>query len=311
MSSDNLLIKVKQLREITGVGFKDCKNAIDETKGDIEKSIELLRKKGIAKASKRMGRVAGEGLVCIYEQGNSFSMIEINSETDFVAKNSDFINFAEEVSKLAFTKVGKMNDILISEMNNKKNVQDNLVSLISKIGEKITLRRSDFIKSEKCINFSYTHSAVKANVGQIGVLLSLETTKTKNELSVFGKQLAMHIAASSPLGIDKSDLNQNSNIHHMSYLPFLHNSISILYIFWPCSFPPLCLSLYTYLKKFLQYHLFLILKIHQDLHYQSIQIYLPQSLPYNIAYKFLSNVQKYLQDQKLFRPMDMVQVANL
>ena len=209
MSSDNLLIKVKKLREITGVGFKDCKNAIDETKGDIEKSIELLRIKGIAKASKRMGRVAAEGLVCIYEQGNSFSMIEINSETDFVAKNSDFINFAEEVSKLALTKVGKMNDILISEMNNKKNVQDNLVSLISKIGEKITLRRSDFIKSGKCINFSYTHSAVKANVGQIGVLLSLETTKTKNELSVFGIQLAMHIAASSPLGIDKSDLDQN------------------------------------------------------------------------------------------------------
>ena len=209
MSSDDLLIKVKLLREITGVGFKDCKNAIDETKGDIEKSIELLRKKGIAKVSKRMGRVAAEGLVCIYEQGNNFSMIEINSETDFVAKNSDFINFAEEVSKLALTKAGKMNDILISEMNNKRNVQDNLVSLISKIGEKITLRRSDFIKSEKCINFSYTHSAVKANVGQIGVLLSLETTKTKNELSVFGKQLAMHIAASSPLGIDKSDLNQN------------------------------------------------------------------------------------------------------
>ena len=209
MSSDNILEKVKQLREITGVGFKDCKNAIDETKGDIEKSIELLRKKGIAKASKRMGKVAGEGLVCIYEKGNSFSMIEINSETDFVAKNSDFINFAEEVSKLALTKAGKMNDILISAMNNKLNVQDNLVSLISKIGEKITLRRSDFIKSEKCINFSYTHSAVKANVGQIGVLLSLETTKTKNELSVFGKQLAMHIAASSPLGIDKSDLDQN------------------------------------------------------------------------------------------------------
>ena len=209
MSPNNLLAKVKELREITGVGFKDCKNAIDETKGNIEKSIELLRKKGIAKASKRMGRVAAEGLVCIYEQGNSFSMIEINSETDFVAKNSDFINFAEEVSKLALIKAGKMNDILISEMNNKKNVQDNLVSLISKIGEKITLRRSDFIKSEKYINFSYTHSAVKVNVGQIGVLLSLETTKTKNELSVFGKQLAMHIAASSPLGIDKSDLDQN------------------------------------------------------------------------------------------------------
>ena len=101
-----------------------------------------------------------------------------------------------------------MNDILISKMNNKINVQDNLVSLISKIGEKITIRRSDFIKSEKCINFSYTHSPVKENIGQIGVLLSLESNKTKKELSVFGKQLAMHVAASSPLGIDKSDLDQ-------------------------------------------------------------------------------------------------------
>ena len=161
MSQENVLEKVKKLRELTGVGFKDCKNAIDETKGDIEKSIELLRKKGIAKASKRMGKVAGEGLVCIYEKGNSFSMIEINSETDFVAKNSDFINFAEEVSKLALTKAGKMNDILISEMNNKKNVQDNLVSLISKIGEKITLRRSAFIDKDKSINFSYMHSLLK------------------------------------------------------------------------------------------------------------------------------------------------------
>jgi len=209
MSSDKLLIKVKQLREITGVGFKDCKNAIDETKGDIEKSIELLRKKGIAKATKRMGRVAAEGLVCIYEKENNFSMIEINSETDFVAKNSDFINFAEEVSKLALTKAGKMNDILISKMNNKINVQDNLVSLISKIGEKITLRRSDFIKSEKCINFSYTHSSLKKNIGKLGVLLSLETTKSKNDILDLGRQLTMQVAATSPLAIDKNDIDQN------------------------------------------------------------------------------------------------------
>ena len=121
MSSDNLLEKVKQLREITGVGFKDCKDVIDETKGDIEKSVELLRIKGIVKASKRMTRVAAEGLVCIYEQDNKFSMIEINCETDFVAKNSQFINFAEELSQLALIKSGKMDDILNSKMANKKN----------------------------------------------------------------------------------------------------------------------------------------------------------------------------------------------
>ena len=120
MSSDDLLKKVKQLREITGVGFKDCKNAIDETKGDIEKSIELLRKKGIAKAGKRMERIAAEGLVCIHEQDNEFSMVEINSETDFVAKNIEFINFTEEVSKLALIKSGKMEDILQTTMAIKK-----------------------------------------------------------------------------------------------------------------------------------------------------------------------------------------------
>ena len=209
MSSDNLLEKVKQLREITGVGFKDCKNAIDETKGDIEKSVELLRKKGIAKASKRMSRVAAEGLICIYEQDNQFSMIEINSETDFVAKNNQFVNFAEEISQLALIKSGKMEDILNSTMTNKKNVKDNLVDLISKIGEKITLRRSAFIGKDKSINFSYTHSSLKKNVGKLGVLLSIKTTKPKKEILNLGKQLAMQVAALSPLAIDKEGLDQN------------------------------------------------------------------------------------------------------
>ncbi len=209
MSSGNLLEKVKQLRKITGVGYKDCKNAIDETQGDIEKSVELLRKKGIAKASKRMSRVAAEGLICIYEQDNQFSMIEINSETDFVAKNNQFLNFAEEISQLALIKSGKMEDILNSTMTNKKNVKDNLVDLISKIGEKITLRRSAFIGKDKSINFSYTHSSLKKNVGKLGVLLSIETTKPKNEILNLGKQLAMQVAASSPLAIDKESLDQN------------------------------------------------------------------------------------------------------
>ena len=209
MSSGNLLEKVKQLRKITGVGYKDCKNAIDETQGDIEKSVELLRKKGIAKAIKKMSRVAAEGLICIYEQDNQFSMIEINSETDFVAKNNQFVNFAEEISQLALIKSGKMEDILNSTMTNKKNVKDNLVDLISKIGEKITLRRSAFIGKDKSINFSYTHSSLKKNIGKLGVLLSIETTKPKNEILNLGKQLAMQVAATSPLAIDKESLDQN------------------------------------------------------------------------------------------------------
>ena len=209
MSQGKILDKVKKLRELTGVGFKDCKNALDENNGDIEKSIEFLRKKGIAKANKKMERVAADGLVGVYEKENNFSIIEVNSETDFVAKNDLFIKFVEEISKIAFLNSGKMVDILISKMKNKKNVKDNLVSLISKIGEKITLRRSDFIESNKFINFSYTHSAIKKNLGKIGVLLSFKTTKKKDELLEIGKQLTMHIAALSPLAIDKEGLDQN------------------------------------------------------------------------------------------------------
>ena len=208
MPSDNLLEKVKELREITGVGFKDCKNAIDENKGDIEKSIEYLRKKGIAKANKRMGRVAADGLICVYEKDKNISIIELNCETDFVAKNDDFINFAEEVCFIAFNQKGNMDKILSSEMKNKKKVETTLIDLISKIGEKITLRRSEFIDSSNTINFYYLHSSIKKNIGKLGVVLSLETNKKEKEILDFGKNLSMHIAASSPLSIDKEDLDQ-------------------------------------------------------------------------------------------------------
>ena len=209
MSQGSILDKVKKLRELTGVGFKDCKIAIDENAGDIEKSIEFLRKKGIAKASKKMERVAADGLISISEDKNKFSIIEVNSETDFVAKNNEFINFVEEISKLALLNSGNMKDILFSKMQNKKTVEENLISIISKIGEKITLRRSDCLESDKFINFSYTHLTVKKNLGKIGVLLSLDSNMKREDLSEFGKQLAMHVAASSPLGVDKDDLDQN------------------------------------------------------------------------------------------------------
>ena len=209
MSSENLLEKVKKLRELTGVGFKDCKNALEENNSDIDKSIEFLRKKGIAKAGKKMERVAADGLVCIYEKDNKFAMIEINTETDFVAKNADFINFAEEISQLTFSNFGKIENILNAKMKNKKIVKESLVDLISRIGEKINLRRSIFVDSVKSINFSYMHSSLKKNIGKLGVLLTLETVKQKSDILDFGKQLAMQIAATSPLAIDKQDLDQN------------------------------------------------------------------------------------------------------
>jgi elongation factor Ts len=210
MPEDNTLEKVKKLRDITGVGFKDCKNAIDENDGDIEKSIEYLRKKGIAKASKRMERVAAEGLVCISEKENNISILEINSETDFVAKNGEFIKFVESVSKLSLINSGNLEKVLNAKMENGKLVKDNLIDLTSKIGEKITIRRCDFIPSEKNTNFTYTHSSIKKNIGKIGVLLSILTSKKKEKLVEFGKHLAMHIAATSPLAIDKDGLDKET-----------------------------------------------------------------------------------------------------
>ena len=207
MSSDQLLEKVKQLREITGVGFKDCKAAIDETKGDIDKAIDLLRTKGIAKANKRMSRTASEGLISIFEKNNKFSMIEINSETDFVAKNSEFIKFTEEISELSTTTSGELNEILECKMKNNKKVKDSLVDLISKIGEKITLRRSIVFENNENICFSYVHSSIKKNIGKLGVLVILRAGKKNDELMNLGKQLTMQVAATSPLAIDKDTLD--------------------------------------------------------------------------------------------------------
>ena len=209
MPQDNLLKKIKELREITGVGFKDCKSAIDETKGDIEKSIVLLRKKGIAKINKRMSRVAAEGLIYVSEKDNNISLVEINSETDFVARNKDFINFGKEVSDLSLSKSGKIENLLNSKMKNNKTVNDNLIDLVSKIGEKITLRRTAFVGNSETINFSYVHSAIEKNIGKLGVLVSLKTKKKDDSLLSLGKELSMHIAASTPLALDKESLDSN------------------------------------------------------------------------------------------------------
>ena len=208
MTSDNVLEKVKQLREATGVGFKDCKNAIEESNGDIEKSIEILRKKGIAKATKKMGRVASEGLISIFEKDNKLSIVEINCETDFVAKNEEFIKFIEEVSKIVLLEKRNIKNVNSAEMQNKKSIENNLIDLISKIGEKITLRRVDSYSDNETKKFSYVHSAIKKNIGKLGVILSLDTKKPMNEIQEFGKKLTMHIAATSPLALDKGDLNQ-------------------------------------------------------------------------------------------------------
>ena len=207
MSKKDLLDSIKKLRELTGVGFKDCKAALEETNGDLEKSIEFLRKKGIAKASKKMSRTASEGLVLAKEESGKVSIIEINSETDFVAKNKDFINFCKELSDLNFISKGNLDELNNSKMNNDSSVKDNLVSLIAKIGEKITIRRSNYFDNTQGQNFFYVHSAIEKNIGKIISLVKLDgITKGKND--DLGTKLAMHIAASNPLSIDKDGIDK-------------------------------------------------------------------------------------------------------
>ena len=207
MSNNNTLENIKKLREITGVGFKDCKLAIDQNNGDIEKSIEFLRKKGIAKASKKMDRVAADGLVLVHEKENEFSTIEINSETDFVAKNKDFISFSKEISEINFQNKSNLEKIGSSKMRNQKTVDENLITLISKIGDKITIRRSKFFDN-KGYNFAYVHNSLEKNIGKVVSIVQLSKNKNKH-LKELGIKLAMHIAAQAPIAIDEKGINKN------------------------------------------------------------------------------------------------------
>ena len=216
MSNKALLDNIKKLREMTGVGFKDCKSALDETNGDIEKSIEFLRKKGIAKASKKMSRTASEGLVLAKEHKGEISILEINSETDFVAKNKDFVNFCKELSEINHLTKGNLTQLNDSKMKNGILVKDNLVNLIAKIGEKITVRRANFFNNQMGMNFYYVHSAIEKEIGKIISIVKLDgIEKGKNE--DIGTKIAMHIAASNPIsididGIDKSIIDKELEI---------------------------------------------------------------------------------------------------
>ena len=208
MSSNDLLQNIKKLREMTGVGFKDCKAALDETNGDIEKSVEYLRKKGIAKASKKMSRTASEGLALVKEDKGEISLIEINSETDFVAKNENFISFCKELSEINFLVKGDMTKLNDFKMKNNLSVKDSLVNLIAKIGEKITIRRTKYFNKSLGTNYFYVHSAIEKNIGKIISIVKLDGI-TKGENDDLGTKIAMHIAASNPLSIDKNGIDKN------------------------------------------------------------------------------------------------------
>ena len=196
--------KVKKLRQATGAGFKDCNLAIKESSGDIDKAIEILRVKGISKASKKMSRDAKEGVVAISGDEKKTSIIEVNCETDFVAKNDDFINFVKELSEINHKINSNLEDLKKSKMNNNQSVEDTMVALIAKIGEKITIGKTITISNPTSNNYKYLHTVVKDNLAKLAVVVSIETNDKSEKVKNFGKQLSMHIAASNPLALDSS-----------------------------------------------------------------------------------------------------------
>ena len=209
--------KVKKLRESTGAGFKDCNLAIKESNGDLDKAVEILRVKGISKASKKMSRDAKEGVVAVSGDQKKTSIIEVNCETDFVAKNDDFISFVKELSELNNANNSDVDKLKKSKMKNENSVQDNLVALIAKIGEKITIGQTKTITDSSSTNYQYLHTVVKDNLAKLAVVVSLETKENSDTIKTFGKQLSMHIAASNPLAlesglIDKSIIDKEQEL---------------------------------------------------------------------------------------------------
>ena len=201
--------KIKKLRQSTGAGFKDCNVALKESNGDLGKAVEILRIKGIAKASKKMSRDAKEGVIVVSGDSNKTSLIEVNCETDFVAKNVDFINFVKELSEINNQCSSNLEKLNKSNMTNGKTVEDNFVALIAKIGEKITIGKVQTIENSNSQNFIYQHSIIKDNVSKLGVIVSLESKEKNEQINSFGKQLSMHIAASNPIALNSDEINKD------------------------------------------------------------------------------------------------------
>ena len=201
--------KVKKLREISGAGFKDCNLAIKESGGDIDKAIEILRVKGISKASKKMSRDAKEGVIAVSGDETKTSVIEVNCETDFVAKNEDFTNFVTELSELNNQINSNFEELKNSKMKNGETVENNIVALIAKIGEKITIGKTKTIENAGSLNNHYLHTVVKDNIAKLAVVVSLETNDKSDNVITFAKQLSMHIAASNPLALESSLIDQS------------------------------------------------------------------------------------------------------
>ncbi|RUT32721.1 elongation factor Ts [Arsenicitalea aurantiaca] len=202
--------QVKELRDATGVGMMDCKKALAETNGDMEAAIDWLRTRGLAKAAKKAGRVAAEGLVGVATDGARAAVVEVNSETDFVARNEQFQTIVSNIAKLGLEANGDV--ATLAEMpypGTGHSVSAELTEAIAKIGENMTLRRAAVLSVSDGVVGSYVHNAVADGLGKLGILVALESTGDKAVLETLGKQIAMHIAATNPLSVSPDDLDQD------------------------------------------------------------------------------------------------------
>jgi elongation factor Ts len=199
---------VKELRNITGAGMMDCKKALNENEANIESSIDWLRSQGLAAAAKKSGRAASEGLVAVLTSAGKGAIIELNSETDFVARNEIFQSFAETICKIALDSDGDIKSLKKASYENDGSVDEQLTHQIATIGENMDLRRSSVLEVQGGVVVSYMHNAIKAGLGKIGVLVSLESSGDEAELNALGKQIAMHVAAANPLALNRSSINQ-------------------------------------------------------------------------------------------------------
>ncbi len=197
---------VKDLRDMTSAGMMDCKKALTECDGDIEAAVDWLRTKGIAKADKKAGRIAADGLVAVASEGTTGALVEVNSETDFVARNE---GFQEAVAKIANKALGATDtaDLAGTEVEDGKSVTEYLVSLVAKIGENMSFRRMSKLSVNDGVVAGYIHNSVAPGMGKIGVLVALESTGDKDKLAALGKNIAMHVAATSPLALNVDDLD--------------------------------------------------------------------------------------------------------
>jgi len=197
---------VKDLREKTGAGMMDCKSALAETSGDIEAAIDLLRKKGLAKAAKKGGRIAADGLIGLAVADGKGAIVEVNSETDFVARGDGFQAFVREVSKLALKADGDLDRLLASPFPGGGTTAEALTNLIAKLGENMSIRRASGLSVSPGVVASYVHNATGPELGKIGVLVAIESTGDQAKVGALGKQIAMHIAAAAPIALSSADV---------------------------------------------------------------------------------------------------------